>query len=107
MLCDGCMVTNFRRRSKQKALDYKGGKCLACGYDRAARSLQFHHLDPSKKDFSPGAHGVPRKWSVLIEELKKCVLLCANCHGEAHEGMITLEYLQELEQRRLATVVGA
>jgi hypothetical protein len=36
---------------KQKLVDYKGGKCIKCGYNKYIGNLAFHHLDPSKKDF--------------------------------------------------------
>lgn len=26
-------------------------------------------------------------WSRVLEELKKCILVCANCHGEIHTGL--------------------
>lgn len=80
-------VVEFRRRLKERAVQYKGGKCQMCGYGRCMRALEFHHRDPSKKDFSIGANGTPRKWSVLKKELDKCTLLCANCHREEHDSM--------------------
>ena len=43
----------------------------------------FHHLDPREKDFAISSK---LSWTVVVEELKKCVLLCSNCHREAHDG---------------------
>jgi hypothetical protein len=45
--------------------------------------LQFHHLDPTKKDFTIGG----KSWSYerLKQEVDKCILVCANCHIEIHE----------------------
>lgn len=37
------------RKTKLKA--YKGGKCIVCGYNKSIRALQFHHLDPTQKDY--------------------------------------------------------
>lgn len=78
-------VVSYRQRMKQRAIEYKGGKCVVCGYNRCIRSLQFHHLDPSEKDFNLAA--VTRKWERVKPELDKCILVCANCHGEIHHGM--------------------
>lgn len=76
-----------RQKIKQKALDYKGGGCQVCGYNRCARALEFHHLDPSQKDFGLGQKGYARSWDAVKIELDKCILLCSNCHAEEHEKL--------------------
>ena len=86
-LCNSCSVTLARRRRKQKAVDYKGGCCQICGYDKYAGALQFHHLEPDHKDFGFSFKGVPRNWEAQKAELDKCVLLCSNCHCEVHAGL--------------------
>jgi hypothetical protein len=68
---------------KKKAVELMGGKCSKCGYCRNYAALEFHHLDPSQKDFDFNV-GRRRSWDKLIVELKKCVLLCSNCHKEEH-----------------------
>lgn len=77
---------NSRNRSKkQMAVDYFGGKCMDCGNTYPNCVFQFHHLDPNEKDFNPSyamAGGEERMWA----ELKKCVMLCANCHLIRHHG---------------------
>lgn len=77
-------VSNWRRRLKKKAIDYKGGKCERCGYNKYQGALQFHHKDPSKKDFAIGSGGHTRAWDKVKIELDKCELVCANCHFEIH-----------------------
>jgi hypothetical protein len=78
-------VMRWRKSSKGRAVELKGGKCMICGYDRCVKALEFHHLDPAEKEFQ--ITGKIRSWARIVEELKKCVLLCANCHREVHEGM--------------------
>jgi hypothetical protein len=64
-----------------------GGKCNCCGYDACVSALAFHHLNPSEKDLSFGAiRGSPRNWLAIVEELRKCILVCHNCHSEIHAG---------------------
>lgn len=75
----------FRKRTKDKAIEYKGGKCIICGYNRCASAMDFHHLDPSKKDFAL-SQNMCKAWSKIKDELDKCVLLCSNCHREVHDG---------------------
>ena len=79
-------VILWRKRVKQKLIEYKGGKCDFCGYDKCNRSLQFHHLDPNEKDFS--ISGKSLSFEKLKSEVDKCVLVCANCHCEIHDGLI-------------------
>jgi len=90
--CKDCLkiYRNTKRHSeKQKAVDYKGGRCQICGYDRSLRALQFHHLDPSKKDFTLSHHS-HFIFENFKEEIDKCILICANCHAEIHDGLISL-----------------
>ena len=82
-------VKNFRKRTKEKAVEYKGGKCKICNYDRCVSALEFHHLEPSKKDFTL-SQSMNIAWDKIKEELDKCILVCANCHREIHEGIIKI-----------------
>jgi hypothetical protein len=66
-----------------------GGCCRLCGYDRCIAALQFHHLDPSTKEFGLGRRGA-RSIERQRAESKKCVLLCSNCHAEVEAGFTTL-----------------
>lgn len=86
--CNSCVMNARRPGAKQRAVEYKGGQCQACGYKRCIRALVFHHLDPTQKDFGPANKIGSISWDKL--ELDKCVLLCSNCHAEVHEGLVTL-----------------
>jgi cytochrome c553 len=64
-----------------------GGCCAVCGYDRCLVNLHFHHVNPATKSFAISvASG--KSIAAYREEAKKCVLVCANCHGEIETGMI-------------------
>jgi 5-methylcytosine-specific restriction endonuclease McrA len=83
-------VDRFRKNLKRKSVEYMGGSCVICGYDKHVGALQFHHLDPDKKDFGISESGNTRTWNVIKEELDKCVMLCANCHTEVHAGITAI-----------------
>lgn len=89
-------VIKWKKRTKQKLIEYKGGKCEVCGYNRCARSLVFHHKNPLKKDFSISSQC--KSFDRLKKEVDKCILLCANCHGEIHSN---LEFSDTDKQRQL------
>ena len=65
--------------------------------------LHFHHRDRSDKSFNM-AHVVGRATSIkqILNEMKKCDILCANCHAirhwrEAHDFDDWLEVLPPVE----------
>jgi hypothetical protein len=74
-----------RKERKQKLITLLGGKCEICGYNKSIWALSFHHKDPTQKKFMLSVEGMLTKWDSLVEEIKKCQLLCMNCHAELHE----------------------
>lgn len=64
-----------------------GGCCSVCGYDRCIINLHFHHVDPSQKSFAMNM-GRGKSLAAFRAEAEKCVLVCANCHGEIEGGLI-------------------
>lgn len=83
-------VTKRRRKLKEMAVESRGGRCQLCGYDKCISALDFHHVDESLKSFSLGTRGLTRSWNKIEAEIKKCLLVCSNCHREIHAGMIDL-----------------
>jgi len=76
------------KRIKQKAIDYKGGKCAVCGYNNCNSALEFHHKSPEDKEMNLSSHKMARRsWDIVKKELDKCIMLCANCHREIHENI--------------------
>jgi len=75
-------VSRRRKKIKEKAVEYKGGKCEVCGYNKCVTALTFHHKN--NKIFGISASGYTRSWDKVKKELTKCILLCSNCHAELH-----------------------
>ncbi len=85
--CKKCLAEAFRARrlsAKVQAVEYLGSSCNNCGYDRCIQALEFHHLDPTQKDFQLSNSFRIGTLKDHKEELDKCVLLCSNCHREEH-----------------------
>jgi hypothetical protein len=57
--------------------------CKVCG-ERRAWCLDFHHRDPDTKSFQLQHREMLRRWDVIVEEMLKCDVLCANCHRDHH-----------------------
>jgi hypothetical protein len=83
--CKKCRSNNVSKRRKsikEKLVKLFGGECKICGYKKYIGALEFHHLDPENKKFSLGCSGLTRSFEKALEEAKKCILVCANCHRE-------------------------
>jgi hypothetical protein len=83
-------VAKRRRKVKVMSIEYKGGKCQICGYNRCQAALELHHIDKTKKGFGIGDKGYTRSWAKVKAEPDKCILLCANCHREVGAGITQL-----------------
>ena len=86
---------DYRAHKKEQLIEYKGGKCEICGYDRCKKALEFHHVDVYKKLFTISS-SLGKRIEVLKQEVDKCVLACANCHREIHEGLIDIKKLNQI-----------
>jgi predicted Zn-ribbon and HTH transcriptional regulator len=80
--CHSKRTHNRLKETKRKAVEYLGGRCQKCGYDKYLGALQFHHRDPLQKD--PNLFSTWLSFEKFKKELDKCDLLCANCHAEEH-----------------------
>ncbi|MFA6304380.1 MAG: hypothetical protein WCV73_02400 [Patescibacteria group bacterium] len=91
-------VDKRRKSLRLMAVRYKGGKCQLCGYKKCIQALDFHHLDPKKKDFGISESGTTRSWMKIKTELDKCLMICANCHREVHHGKTQLFAVRQIEK---------
>ena len=81
-------IQGTRRSRKKYLIEYKGGECCICGYDKCAAALVFHHLEPEKKSFTIGlAVANNHNLKDTLKEVDKTILLCHNCHSEVHQGL--------------------
>lgn len=88
--CRSAAVIKRRRAVKRMLVEEAGGACVLCGYRRWIGALHFHHLDPKLKEFPIGQRGHSRSLARCRAEIRKCVLLCANCHAEVEGGFARL-----------------
>ncbi|MGC1135803.1 MAG: hypothetical protein WA941_23465 [Nitrososphaeraceae archaeon] len=90
---------------KTKSLVKKhGGKCKRCGGVYPAPVYDFHHRDPNEKEFAIGDGILSMPFEKVIEESKKCDLLCHNCHyiEQYRQGYEDIEdALEKLEKIRI------
>jgi hypothetical protein len=81
--CQNLSDSGRYNKRKETIINYKGNKCVFCGYNKCIKALEFHHKNPSNKEFSISSfHN--SNLDALKREIDKCNLLCRNCHAEQH-----------------------
>lgn len=92
-------LKNSRIKLKEKLVEYKGGKCEICGYDKCITALEFHHLNPEEKEFGIGNNDI-LSFEKNKKEVDKCILVCSNCHREIHykENLLKQKKIEEKEK---------
>lgn len=87
-------VNKQNRKYKNNIKQYKIDKgCSICGYNKCSTSLHFHHRNPNEK--FKGIGNLTKGWvnpAILKDEMDKCDVVCANCHGEIEEAKHTHKY---------------
>ncbi len=71
------------REKKRTIVELLGGCCSVCKEKFPLCVYDLHHLNPAEKDFPPASLYL-RKWSIILPEIAKCILVCANCHRKIH-----------------------
>lgn len=90
--CKDCHKSRMIKRTRENAeyiFSIVGDKCSVCGYNKCSSALELHHLDPNTKEFNLSKSRSYSK-EAIDKEIKKCILLCSNCHREVHAGLLNL-----------------
>jgi hypothetical protein len=82
---------DIETKRKQRAKEFKksifierGSKCEICGYGKNIHCIDFHHIDPAKKDLEPTKAFRKNNIEEIRKEIDKCQMLCKNCHNDIH-----------------------
>ncbi len=75
-----------RARLRKIAQDAKRVPCADCGVQYPPYVMDFDHTDPSTKINDVSFFASNGQEQLLIEELDKCEVVCANCHRERTFG---------------------
>ena len=86
-------VRRWRIATKEALLKGFGEKCNKCGYNKYRGAFDFHHIRNRKYKVSD-MMTKPQARSKIIEEVKKCILLCKNCHAELHYDIWKLNEIE-------------
>lgn len=82
------IINDIAKRKQKRLIWLKNFKsnlsCEKCGENHIA-TLDFHHKNPKKKEFQIGyavRYGYGKE--KILNEIKKCNILCSNCHRKLH-----------------------
>ena len=89
-LCRPCYVKSIAGISDDKRLlveRIRENGCSLCGYSTYICALSFHHSEPKEKLFGivgEGTNSAKIPFESFLDEINKCILVCANCHKMLH-----------------------
>ena len=76
-----------------------GVPCMDCGGIFPSYVMDFDHIDPSKKKLGIAQINYFSSLEELKEEIKKCELVCANCHRiRTYEHVERLSLYKQLSE---------
>ena len=81
-------------RNRNWLVSYKSGKFCYCCDQCDVAVLDFHHLNNKKFNVVSMIRG----YSIesIIEEIKKCVIVCSNCHRKIHYHKLSIDELKNI-----------
>jgi transcriptional regulator with XRE-family HTH domain len=98
---DPTWFSNYKARLREAVraflLSAVESKCQVCGYSRCSSNLAFHHKDQTTKEFGLSGMRLTYNLDRIINEARKCVVLCHNCHGEAHAGILDIDAIPAVQ----------
>lgn len=81
--------SNHRNKAIRIIFEAKKNGCVLCGYNKCSNALDFHHINPNQEKKTKNSHSFKDlRIKTLITEIKKCIVVCANCHREIHAGQV-------------------
>ena len=90
-------VCNHVRKRKKDLISIFSSRCCICGFSEFQEALEFHHVNPESKSFSlTNSNATTKSLEKQLEEAKKCVLVCANCHRGIHAGYLKIPEDKEI-----------
>ncbi len=85
--CNTKEVVKRNKNTKSLLVRLRGGSCQICKFCEYDGALEFHHIDPEKKDDRVSKLIRLKISKDIVDEINKCALLCSNCHKMVHAGI--------------------
>lgn len=92
-------TTEYRKRIKQALIVAFGNECYLCHRSFPDYVYDFHHIDPSTKEFSI-ANGNTKSKERISNEAHKCIMLCSNCHRWVEHSNEIIEAISNFDEEK-------
>lgn len=81
-------VKEWRRRTKKRLIKAFDNECCVCKGNFDPVIYDFHHVNEEKESkISDISRASIRSWGKIVNEVRKCVMVCSNCHRLIHAGI--------------------
>lgn len=92
MDCSNSKKKFWRKTIKHYIVEAFGSQCNICKQSFEDCCYDLHHINPNEKDFTISNYQFngAKTWLKIRDEVKKCCLVCANCHRLIHNNFITI-----------------
>ena len=90
-------VINYRKKLKSALVYAFGSKCCCCQHSFEDELYDFHHKNPKEKSFAIGNARTSHTKQEILDEAKKCCMVCANCHRRIEYGYININDIKPID----------
>lgn len=91
MVNNSVYVKNHIKKRKADLIKVFHSECCLCGFNAFQEALEFHHVNPQEKEFGlSDSNAITKALDKQLEEAKKCILVCSNCHRGIHAGHLII-----------------
>lgn len=82
------MPLTRKQRIEYQRKRYRDFRLWLEGYNEHTEILQSHHVNPKDKSFEiSDGNACSRSKEAILNEMKKCIIVCPNCHRWIHYDM--------------------
>jgi hypothetical protein len=75
-------VRKYQRSRREFINRAKMRPCMDCKKQYSPWIMHFDHRNPKEKIFNIGGSGKSKSFTDLKSEMRKCDVVCANCHAD-------------------------
>lgn len=104
-VCKNCGKSKNKQNKVKWIQSFKGSGCQLCGYNAHPTAIEFHHVNAEDKDRDLSLMK-SMGYQNIVDEISKCLIVCANCHREIHANLVSEKKIQGAYQKQKNNITG-